>query len=231
METSGRLIVNKPWIAQQWEMCNAATPGPWVHGYTAHGYEPAVMCSRMNTVIARRVKSMAGYDRAQDVTGDAEFISNARTALPLALDALEFAFEEISRLTDQLEREKRRVSALGGIMLNMINNRARDNAQREYLRYQETMAGKRSSDSSLIASLLEQRDAAVAMRVQMGCDLEIARKERDIAMSYARSAGCWSCKWIDRKEPDIDHNCRCEEPCDHSNNWEYSGLPYSESEA
>lgn len=62
--------------------CEAATPGPWMPGYTAHGVYPAVFAHGVHEPIASRVRSMRSYNGGCD----AEFIAAARDDIPWLLD-------------------------------------------------------------------------------------------------------------------------------------------------
>lgn len=52
-----------------------------------------------------------------------------------------------------------------------------------------------------------------------------AQHELEIVRTYAPYWSCWSCKYIDRNDPDHDHNCRYEGECINNEHWEFSGLP------
>ena len=77
---------------------------------------------------------MRGYDRPFDASGDAEFIATARTALPLALDALDFAFEEISRLTSERDEARRRQGQVGDLIMRQLAMIETLRAERNYYR-------------------------------------------------------------------------------------------------
>ena len=80
MTTADWIKTTADWIKRRRELLDAATPGPWEPGETQryHGGRYHVSYSEVEPSVA------AGCDPA-----DAALIADARTSLPLALDALE----------------------------------------------------------------------------------------------------------------------------------------------
>ena len=74
--------VKAEWIAQQREVCNAATPGPWESKHYGRYEDHDECCIALTDDSIEPSK----YENA-------DFIAAARTALPAALDALESSMQ------------------------------------------------------------------------------------------------------------------------------------------
>ena len=82
------------------ELCDAAMPGPW--GYSIHGEEPMGVWLRIFADDDRQVLTSCGTGEWTCVRGrleDAQFIKEARRALPALLDDV----ERYQRLVEDLE--------------------------------------------------------------------------------------------------------------------------------
>ena len=75
----------------------AATPGPWMCGYTLNGTYPAIFAKGKNKPIAQRIDGMKSFNGG----GTAEFIANAPSDI-------EYLLSENARLTE----------TIGGILEN-----------------------------------------------------------------------------------------------------------------
>ena len=71
------------WIAKRRELLDAATEGPWEAEYSGATGDCVIPHDAQSTLEAVAITRL--YHRA----GDAQLIADARTSLPLALDALE----------------------------------------------------------------------------------------------------------------------------------------------
>ena len=76
------------WIAEQRRIEQAATEGPWEAGTGDGDPRPHVWASRSSGCVAD-ITYVVSNDYGDVRPDDAEFIADARTALPKALDALE----------------------------------------------------------------------------------------------------------------------------------------------
>ena len=100
----------RDWIATRREIEQAATDGPWMsewdtsdEWWTIHGQpNPTKGDDRMVC------PEVATLQHSEDWTADVDFITDTRTSLPLALDALDAVLREI---------EKRKVTTCGRLTL------------------------------------------------------------------------------------------------------------------